>query len=159
MRQNIATGASSIAHLFMGDRRLKRVAVKIKAPKSGNQEFQGYALINELSESWFSFFCTEKFSIDQELEIQVKFSGHDLTYKVTMSHLHEQISSGRIMNCMPTEENPFPARKFYRCFSRVTELKGMQKSTPEETTGAIAAAEAPASATEEPPSGESKVAA
>jgi hypothetical protein len=32
------------------------------------------------------------------------------------------------MNALPTEENPFPARKFYRCFSKVLELKGMQKT-------------------------------
>ncbi|MBU6154014.1 MAG: hypothetical protein KGP28_06905 [Bdellovibrionales bacterium] len=128
MRQSIATGASSIAHLFTGDRRLKRVAVKIKAPKLGDREHPGYALLNELSENMFSFFCTEKFSIDEELEIQVKFSGHDLTYRVTMSHLHEEISSGRIMNALPSENNPFPARKFYRCFSKVLELKGMEKT-------------------------------
>ena len=127
MRQAIATGATSIAHLFMGDSRLKRVAVKIKAPKLGDREFTGHALVNELNEKMFSFFCTEKFSIDEELEVQVRFSGHDLTYRVTMSHLHEQISSGRIMNALPSEENPFPARKFYRCFSKVLELKGMEK--------------------------------
>jgi len=128
MRQAIATGATSIAHLFMGDSRLKRVAVKIIAPKLGDREFTGHALVNELSEKMFSFFCTEKFSIDEEHEIQMRFSGHDLTYRVTMSHLHEQISSGRIMNALPSEENPFPARKFYRCFSKVLELKGMENT-------------------------------
>jgi hypothetical protein len=128
MRQAIATGATSIAHLFTGDSRLKRVAVKIKAPKLGDREFSGHALVNELSEKMFSFFCTEKFSIDEELEIQMRFSGHDLTYRVTMSHLHEQISSGRIMNALPSEDNPFPARKFYRCFSKVLELKGMERT-------------------------------
>ena len=98
--------------------------------------------MNELSEKMFSFFCTEKFSIDEELEIQVRFSGHDLTYRVTMSHLHEQISSGRIMNALPSEDNPFPARKFYRCFSKVLELKGMERtedtgnSEAKETAGA-----------------------
>jgi hypothetical protein len=142
MRQAIATGATSIAHLFTGDSRLKRVAVKIKAPKLGDREFTGHALVNELSEKMFSFFCTEKFSIDEELEIQVRFSGHDLTYRVTMSHLHEQISSGRIMNALPSEDNPFPARKFYRCFSKVLELKGMERtedtgnSEAKETAGA-----------------------
>jgi hypothetical protein len=89
MRQAIATGASSIAHLFMGDSRLKRVAVKIKALKLGDREVQGYAIMNEMSEKVFSFFCTEKFSIDEELEVQMKFSGHDLTYRVSMSHLQE----------------------------------------------------------------------
>jgi hypothetical protein len=128
MTQAIATGATSIAHLFTGDSRLKRVAVKIKAPKLGDREFTGHALVNELSERMFSFFCTEKFSIDEELEIQMRFSGHDLTYRVTMSHLHEQISSGRIMNALPSEDNPFPARKFYRCFSKVLELKGMEST-------------------------------
>ena len=134
----------------MGDSRLKRVAVKIRAPKLGDKEFSGYALVNELSEKMFSFFCTEKFSIDEELEIQMRFSGHDLTYRVSLSHLHEQISSGRIMNALPSEENPFPARKFYRCFSRVLELKGMEKTDDESTHQPDAAAEAPADKTEAP---------
>ncbi|NDG83913.1 MAG: hypothetical protein EBX52_02620, partial [Proteobacteria bacterium] len=101
--------------------------MKIRAPKRGNHEFAGYALVNELNEKMFSFFCTDKFTIDEELEIEMHFSGHNLTYKVLMSHLHEQISSGRIMTDVPTEEDPFPARKFYRCFSKVVELKGMEK--------------------------------
>ncbi len=144
MRQIIATGASSIAHLFMGDSRLKRVSLKIRAPKRGDRGFSGYALVNELSEKIFSFFCTEKFTIDEELEIEMRFSGHELTYRVNVSHLHEQISSGRIMNEVPTEENPFPARKFYRCFSNVLELKKMQK----DGNGAVApAAETPATET------------
>jgi hypothetical protein len=128
MKQIIATGSSSIAHLFMGDSRLKRVALMIIAPKRGNSEFAGYALVNELNEKVFSFFCTDKFTIDEELEIKMRFGGHNLTYKVLMSHLHEQISSGRIMTDVPTEENPFPARKFYRCFSKVVELQGMEKT-------------------------------
>jgi len=111
---------------------LKRVALKIKTAKTGDREIAGYALINELNEKLFSFFCTEKFSIDEPMEIQMNFSGHELTYKVVMSHLHEQISSGRIMNALPTEENPFPARKFYRCFSKVLELKGMEASPTKE---------------------------
>jgi hypothetical protein len=127
MRQVITTGSSSIAHLFMGDSRLKRVALKIRVTKTPDRESTGYALINELNEKMFSFFCTEKFPIDEELEIEMKFSGHALTYKVVMTHLHEQISSGRIMTGLPTEENPFPARKYYRCFSNVLELKGMEK--------------------------------
>jgi hypothetical protein len=127
MKQVITTGSSSIAHLFMGDSRLKRVALKIRVPKRPGHESSGYALINELNEKIFSFFCAEKFPIDEELEIEMKFSGHELTYRVVMTHLHEQISSGRIMTGLPTEENPFPARKYYRCFSNVLELKGMEK--------------------------------
>jgi len=142
MKQIIATGSSSIAHLFMGDSRLKRVALKIKAPKRGNLEYSGYALVNELNEKMFSFFCADKFTIDEELEIEMHFSGHNLTYKVLLSHLHEQISSGRIMIAVPTEENPFPARKFYRCFSKVVELKGMEKADPVESADASPAAPA-----------------
>jgi hypothetical protein len=147
MRQLIATGSSSIAHLFMGDSRLKRVALKIRAPKRGGLEYPGYALVNELNEKVFSFFCTDKFTIDEELEIEMHFSGHNLTYKVHMSHLHEQISSGRIMTNVPTEDNPFPARKFYRCFANVLELQGMEKG---ETTQA--ATLAPSEGTQATPS-------
>ena len=130
MRTVTTTGSSSIAHLFMGDRRLKRVALKITSKLNPNRLIHGYALVNELAGKMFTFFCTEKFALDEELQVQLHFGGHDLTYRILMSHLHEQISSGRIMNSLPTEENPFPARKFYRCFAKVLELQGMDGETP-----------------------------
>ncbi len=125
MRTVTTSGSSSIAHLFMGDRRLKRVSLKISTSTKPDRIFNGYALVNELNGPMFTFFCTEKFPLDEELEVKLHFGGHDLTYRIHMSHLHEQISSGRIMNALPTEENPFPARKFYRCFAKVLELQGM----------------------------------
>lgn len=130
MRTVSTSGSSSIAHLFMGDRRLKRVALKITTKLKPDRTFNGYALVNELSGNLFTFFCTEKFALDEELEVQLHFGGHDLTYKILMSHLHEQISSGRIMNALPSEQNPFPARKFYRCFAKVLELQGMDGVVP-----------------------------
>ncbi len=114
----------------MGDRRLKRVALKISTKLKPDRTFNGYALVNELSGNLFTFFCTEKFALDEELEVQLHFGGHDLTYRILMSHLHEQISSGRIMNALPSEQNPFPARKFYRCFAKVLELQGMDGVEP-----------------------------
>lgn len=114
----------------MGDRRLKRVALKITTKLKPDRTFNGYALVNELSGNLFTFFCTEKFALEEELEVQLHFGGHDLTYKILMSHLHEQISSGRIMNALPSEQNPFPARKFYRCFAKVLELQGMDGVVP-----------------------------
>ncbi len=114
----------------MGDRRLKRVALKISTKLKPDRTFNGYALVNELSGNLFTFFCTEKFALDEELEVQLHFGGHDLTYRILMSHLHEQISSGRIMNALPSEQNPFPARKFYRCFAKVLELQGMDGVVP-----------------------------
>jgi hypothetical protein len=120
----------------MGDRRLKRVALRIRSKLKPETFLSGYALVNELSGPLFTFFCTEKFALDEDLEVQLHFAGHDLTYKVVMSHLHEQISSGRIMNALPSAENPFPARKFYRCFARVLELKDLDGHA--ETTTASA---------------------
>ncbi len=114
----------------MGDRRLKRVALKISTKLKPDRTFNGYALVNELSGNLFTFFCTEKFALDEELEVQLHFGGHDLTYRILMSHLHEQISSGRIMNALPSEQNPFPARKFYRCFAKILELQGMDGVEP-----------------------------
>lgn len=121
----------------MGDRRLKRVALKISLKNQPDRNVNGYALVNELSGPMFTFFCTEKFALDEELEVKLHFGGHDLTYKILMSHLHEQISSGRIMNAVPTEENPFPARKFYRCFAKVLELKDMEGSPDQEIPATV----------------------
>lgn len=109
---------------------MKRVALKISTKLKPDRTFNGYALVNELSGNLFTFFCTEKFALDEELEVQLHFGGHDLTYRILMSHLHEQISSGRIMNALPSEQNPFPARKFYRCFAKVLELQGMDGVVP-----------------------------
>ena len=109
---------------------MKRVALKITSKFNPERTYGGYALVNELAGTMFTFFCTEKFALDEELQVQLHFGGHDLTYRILMSHLHEQISSGRIMNSLPTAENPFPARKFYRCFAKVLELQGMDGETP-----------------------------
>jgi len=128
---------------------LKRVALKIVSKFHPEQPHSGYALVNELNEQTFSFFCTEKFSLDEELEVHMHFGGHELTYKVQMNHLHEQISSGRIMNALPTAENPFPARKFYRCFGKVLELQGMDGVTDQSNPEGTQQPEAVPTATEE----------
>jgi hypothetical protein len=134
----------------MGDRRLKRVALKITSKLRPNCTYSGYALVNELNEQMFSFFSTEKFGLDEELEVHMLFGGHELTYRIHMSHLHEQISSGRIMNALPTPEHPFPARKFYRCFAKVLELNGLDgMMEPSENVTPITAAPTPENATTE----------
>lgn len=120
MSQINSTGTSiSINDLAHGDKRLKRVALNIKRSIDPERAFPGYALVNELNEKMFYFFCTDKFKIDEELMVYFNVAGQDLELQVVVSSLHEQISSGRIMTSVPSAENPFPARKFYRCFAKV----------------------------------------
>jgi hypothetical protein len=70
-----------------------------------------------------SFFSMQKFQIDEALTIRMIVDSQELEFHLRMSHLHEQISSGRVMTALPTEACPFPARKFYRCFAQVIEVK------------------------------------
>ncbi len=108
-----------INHLLQGDRRLKRVALQIRSKLNPNALLEGYALVNELNENLFAFFCTSKFAVDEELVVTLNLSGNVISYNVKMSHFHEQISSGRVMKSLPTEETPFTGQKFYRCFGKV----------------------------------------
>jgi hypothetical protein len=106
-----------------GDRRLKRVGAIIRSKKHPEVELPGYALLTELNEEMLSFFSTQKFLVDEGLTVTMNVESDSLEFQLRMSHLHEQISSGRIMTEVPTEANPFPARKFYRCFAKVLEVK------------------------------------
>ena len=115
--------SSTITHLYKGDRRLKRVALSIRSKKNPEEILPGYALMTELNDEMLSFFSTQKFLIDESLNIRMTVGADDLEFQLKLSHLHEQISSGRIMTSIPTEENPFPARKFYRCFAKVIDVK------------------------------------
>jgi hypothetical protein len=121
----------TFTHLLKGDSRLKRIVIGIRMKKNPELQFSGYALVNELGSPMFSFFCTEKFPIDEELIVNLTVSGTDLEYVIAMSHLHEQISSGRIMNAVPTEEEPFPVRKFYRCFAKILKNPLMEQPAPQ----------------------------
>jgi hypothetical protein len=106
-----------------GDRRLKRVGLIIRSKKHPGVELPGYALMTELNEEMLSFFSAQKFLVDEGLTINMQVGPDELEFQLRLSHLHEQISSGRIMTQIPTEEHPFPARKFYRCFAKVLEVK------------------------------------
>ena len=126
------TMINSISHLLKGERRLKRINLAIRMKKNPEHLATGYALINELGSPLFSFFCTEKYAVDEELILDLTVWGKALQYEVTMSHLHEQISSGRIMSALPSDDEPFPVRKFYRCFAKIV-VNPLEKTTPEST--------------------------
>ena len=97
---------------------MKRIAVSIINQKHPEVVYLGYALSNEISETAVNFFSTVKFRPDEELEVRVDRDGDVSRYSVVMTQLHEQISSGKIMNAVPDAEHPFPARTFYRCFTK-----------------------------------------
>jgi hypothetical protein len=129
---------------------LKRLAVSIIRKHHPEEVLSGYALVTELNEKLLSFFSTQKFKIDETLIVKMYVDTNEMEFLLRMSHLHEQISSGRIMNAIPTNENPFPARKFYRCFAKVLEVKQNGKVL---ATEAEAAASDIVAATGEAPAG------
>jgi len=109
---------------------MKRVKLDIRSNLRPDELFLGQALINELGNERLYFYATQKFPIDSELEIDCNPNGMQLHYKIIMSHLHEQISSGRVMTGLPVEGQPFPARKFYRCFGTVLSRQVLNAPAP-----------------------------
>ncbi len=111
---------------------MKRVTLAIQSKNHPGEAYTGYAVVSELNNETLAFFCTEKFKVDEELQVHFSVLGETYQYPVILFNLHEQISSGRIMTSLPTEANPFPARKFYRCFAKVvkaSESTGTQDQT------------------------------
>jgi hypothetical protein len=144
-----ATGSSSEAHPIGRNQHLKRVSLLIQSKKYPGQTFVGYALLHEFNPERLSFFTAQKFPVDEELEVQVDFFGSKGHLKVRMANLHEQISSGRVMNAIPNEGNPFPVRKFYRCYAVINSLQGTLPGTASNEMPAPAAS-APAEAAPAP---------
>ena len=116
-----STGTS--APLYKGDSRLKRVPLSIRSKKDPHTVLTGYAIMTELNNEIFSFFSTQKFLIDEVLNIQLNVGVDALEFQLSLSHLHEQISSGRIMTAIPNDSDPFPALKFFRCFANIIGVK------------------------------------
>ena len=112
---------------------MKRIATQIQLKKHPEYQSSGYVLVNELGGAMLSFFSTEKFPMEEEMTLTFMLGGKEQAYEVVMSHLHEQISSGRIMTSIPSENNPFPVRKFYRCYAKVSKYPS-QEVAPDETT-------------------------
>lgn len=138
------TGISSEAHPIGRNQHLKRVSLLIQSKKYPGQTFVGYALLHEFNPKRLSFFSAQKFPVDDELEVEVDYFGTRAQLKGLMASIHEQISSGRVMNAVPDAENPFPVRKFYRCYAVITALKGLLPgmAAPEgEAPGASASAD------------------
>jgi len=116
---------------------MKRIALSIQSEKHPDTIFLGYALSNEVTDGALNFFSSMKFQPDEKLEIKIAQGAEPATYRVSMTHLHEQISSGKIMNTIPDEEHPYPARTFYRCYAKVLE-KISAETTPETETAPAA---------------------
>jgi hypothetical protein len=121
----------TLAQLSKGDKRLKRVEVSITTRTRPETKLRGYALVSELNDSMLTFFSTQKFKIDEILIAKMVVDSQELEFQLRMSHMNEQISSGRIMTAIPDEDHPFPALKFYRCFAKIIELKRLGQSTDE----------------------------
>jgi hypothetical protein len=119
---------------------MKRIGISIKSCKHPENQVMGSALINEVKSDSISFFASQKFQADEELEIVCELNGEKILYQVVMKQLHEQISSGRIMTAVPSAEHPFPARTFYRCFAKVNSVITMNGPQEIETPADLVAA-------------------
>lgn len=133
---------------------MKRLSISIHSEKHPELVYLAYALAHEITDAGINFFSTVKFRQDEELEIRVDQDGEVTRYHVVMGHLHEQISSGRIMNAIPDAEHPFPARTFYRCFTKLLSKEAVtaptETATPSVETETTAEAVAPEVASSEP---------
>lgn len=136
--------------IHIGGCRLKRVPITIQFKKNPENMATGYALSHEILPNQVSFFATQKFPVDEELTIFFSLNGEKQSLTVTMKSMNEQISTGRIMNTLPSEAVPCPTRKFYRCYSAVMGAAAAHQPATTEAAPAItnvfAAAEDPATA-------------
>ena len=104
---------------------MKRIGLSIKSLKHPELHFLGSALTTEIRNDRMHFYSSHKFRSDEELEILCELNGEKAKYQVVINNIHEQISSGKIMATIPTEERPFPSLTFYRCFARVKSVLSM----------------------------------
>ena len=127
------SGENNSKKSLFGGSHLKRVSISIQSKNDPENVVIGYALSHEILSNQVSFFAAQKFPVEEELIITYYLNGEKKSLTVMMKHMHEQISSGRIMNAVPSEDNPFPARKFYRCYSSVVaKMAAVITSTEEE---------------------------
>jgi len=118
-------GIDNQSHPVARGQHLKRVSLLIHSKTYPNQDFIGYALLHEFDRKRLSFFTAQKFPVDDELTFDVDYFGQKAHFKLLVTGIHEQISSGRIMNVVPNDENPFHVRKFYRTYGSVSGLEGL----------------------------------
>lgn len=140
-------GTDNKTTLIFEGPQLKRVSVTIQYKNHPENLVSGYALSHEILPGQVSFFAAQKFPVDEELTVFYQLKGEKKSVDVRMKHMHEQISSGRIMNALPTEQNPFPARKFYRCYTTALTAEGAAKTTDETKTQEAPVASEPVVAT------------
>jgi hypothetical protein len=111
------SGANNKLNPIIGGGHLKRVPITIQYKKNPELKVPGYALSHEILDDQVSFFAAQKFPVDEELIVCYSENGEELCKNVVLRNVHEQISSGRVMIGVPSESDPFPARKFYRCYT------------------------------------------
>lgn len=85
----------------------------------------GYSLLHEFHPKRLAFFTDHKFPVDEVLEVEVNYFGTISKLRVLMVNVHEHISSSRVMTQLPSESEPCPIRKFYRCYADVQALEGV----------------------------------
>jgi hypothetical protein len=114
---------------------LKRLPITIQYKNKPEMVVQGYALTHEILPEQVSFFATQKFPVDEELIISWNTNGGETqSMNVVLRQMHEQISSGRVMNDLPNDKAPFPARKFYRCYTSIKQAQA-EKGITENSEG------------------------
>jgi hypothetical protein len=129
-------GANNKNNPILGGSHLKRVPITIQHKKNPEIKVSGYALAHEILDDQVSFFATQKFPVDEELIVCYSENGNEQCLNVVLRNMHEQISSGRVMTSVPSENDPFPARKFYRCYTvalAAAAESGNVEANPEET--------------------------
>ncbi len=149
------SSANNKGNPILGGSHLKRVPITIQYKNKPEMKVPGYALSHEILPDHLSFFAAQKFPVDEELVVYFSENGEEKNMNVILRNMHEQISSGRVMTAVPSEEDPFPARKFYRCYTTVlnavenagseTEAEPQMETAPEAAAEPVAdpAAEIP----------------
>lgn len=97
---------------------MRRIKVTLQSKNNPNLVVLGQALAQDLEGQLVSFFTAQKLPLDEEFTLTYSFENELKTLNVKLLNLNEQVSSGRVMNSVPGNEQPFPVQKFYRCYTR-----------------------------------------
>jgi hypothetical protein len=121
-------------------RRMKRLSLVIETSNPPDTT-AGYIVYNEIGQENLAFFANHSFQPDTALTLTYEPTpGDEQKIQVQITHVHEQLAPGRIMQTLPTEENPFPSRKFYRCFANRVKAAVHLSVVPDEVSGDATAA-------------------
>ncbi len=109
---------------------MKRITLEITTDRPGSEKTIGYLVVSDVKETSIRFFAPRKFPIEETLTM-ISLEKDPIQYKAVVTACAEEISSGKIMQTLPEEGQPFPARTFVRILAQIIEKKPLNSLVDE----------------------------